>query len=62
MNGAGITAILTPPKGPKLRYAARLEFLTTNNIAKYKAVLLGGWHTSPTARQSNKFARQTRSD
>ena len=41
MNGVGIAAILAPPKGPKLRYAARLEFLTTNNIAKYEAVLLG---------------------
>ena len=41
MAGAGIATILTPPKGPKLRYAARLEFLTTNNIAKYEAVLLG---------------------
>ena len=41
MNSTRITAILTPPKGPKLRYAARLEFLTTNNIAKYEAVLLG---------------------
>jgi hypothetical protein len=40
MNGVGIEAILTPPKGPKLRYAARLEFLTTNNIAEYEAVLL----------------------
>ena len=41
MNGVGIAAILTPPKGPRLRYAARLEFLTTNNIAEYEAVLLG---------------------
>ena len=41
MNGAGIAAILTPSKGPRLRYAARLEFLTTNNIAEYEAVLLG---------------------
>ena len=41
MNGAGIAMILTPPKGPKLRYAARLEFLSTNNIAEYEAVLLG---------------------
>ena len=41
MNGAGIAAILTPLKGPRLRYAARLEFLTTNNIAKYKAMLQG---------------------
>ena len=39
MASAGIAAILTPPKGPKLRYTARLEFLTTNNIAKYEAVL-----------------------
>jgi ribonuclease HI len=41
MTGVGIAAILTPLKGPKLRYAARLEFLTTNNIAEYEAVLLG---------------------
>ena len=41
MNGVGIAAILTPSKGPRLRYAARLEFLTTNNIAEYEAVLLG---------------------
>jgi len=41
MSGAGISVILTPPNGPKLRYAARLEFLTTNNIAEYEAVLLG---------------------
>lgn len=41
MSGAGISAILTPPTGPKLRYAARLEFLTTDNTADYEAVLLG---------------------
>ena len=41
MAVAGIAAILTPPKGPKLCYAARLEFLTTNNIAEYEAMLLG---------------------
>jgi ribonuclease HI len=41
MNGAGIAAILTPLKGPKLCYAARLEFLTTNNAAEYEAILLG---------------------
>jgi ribonuclease HI len=41
MSGAGITATLTPPKGPKLHYAARLEFPTTNNVAEYEAVLLG---------------------
>jgi ribonuclease HI len=41
MTSVGIAAILMPPKGPKLRYAARLKFLTTNNIAEYEAVLLG---------------------
>ena len=41
MAGTGIAAILTPLKGPKLRYAARLDFLTTNNIVEYEAVLLG---------------------
>ena len=41
MASAGIAAILTPPKGPKLRYVARLEFPMTNNIAEYEAVLLG---------------------
>ena len=41
MAGVGIAAILTPPKGPKLCYAARLEFSMTNNIAEYEAVLLG---------------------
>ena len=40
-SGIGIAAILTPPNGPKLRYAARLQFLTTNNIAEYEAVVLG---------------------
>ena len=41
MASVGIATILTPPKGPKLCYAARLEFLTTNNIAEYEAMLLG---------------------
>jgi hypothetical protein len=41
MAGVGIAAILMSPKGPKLHYAARLEFPTTNNIAKYEVVLLG---------------------
>jgi ribonuclease HI len=37
----GISAILMPPKGPKLHYVARLEFLATNNIVEYKVVFLG---------------------
>jgi ribonuclease HI len=39
-SGAGIVATLTPPNGPKLRYTAQLQFLTTYNITKYEAVLL----------------------
>ena len=31
-SGARIIAIMILPNGPRLRYAARLEFLTTNNI------------------------------
>jgi ribonuclease HI len=41
MAGAGIAVILIPPKGPEVRYAARLEFFITNNIAEYEAMLLG---------------------
>ena len=41
MMGVGIAAILTLPKGPKLRYAVGLKFLTTNNINEYEEVLLG---------------------
>lgn len=40
-KGARITAVLVPPNGPKIRYAATLQFLTTNNAAEYEAVLLG---------------------
>ena len=47
MTDVGITAILTPLKGPKLRYAARLEFLMNNNIAEYEAMLLGCENSEP---------------
>jgi ribonuclease HI len=39
--GAGAAAIITSPSGIKMKYAARLEFQCTNNIAEYEAVLLG---------------------
>jgi ribonuclease HI len=44
--GAGTAAIITSPTGVKHRYAARLSFTLesdrcTNNIAEYKAVILG---------------------
>ena len=38
--GAGAAAIITSPSGVKMRYAARLEFQCTNNIAVYEVVLL----------------------
>jgi hypothetical protein len=39
--GAGAAAIITSPSGIKIKYAARLEFQCTNNIAEYEAILLG---------------------
>jgi hypothetical protein len=38
---AGIASILTSPGGVPIRYAARLQFDTTNNAAEYEAVLMG---------------------
>jgi ribonuclease HI len=45
-SGVGAAAILIPPLGIKLRYTTHLHFIKetdkcTNNIAEYKAVLLG---------------------
>jgi hypothetical protein len=45
-SGAGAAAILKSPLGIKLRYASQLQFKAkadkcSNNIAEYKAVLLG---------------------
>jgi ribonuclease HI len=39
-TGAGVSAIMLSPSGTKLRYAARLEFHSTNNTAEYETVLL----------------------
>jgi ribonuclease HI len=41
VHGAVAAAIITSPSGIKMKYAARLEFQCTNNIAEYEAVLLG---------------------
>jgi hypothetical protein len=46
VSGAGAAAILKSPSGIKMKYAARLQFNSeadkcSNNIAKYKDVLLG---------------------
>nr|CAD39384.2 OSJNBb0016B03.14 [Oryza sativa Japonica Group] len=40
-KGAGIAAVLISPNGVPIRYAARLQFNTTNNAAEYEAILLG---------------------
>ncbi|KAM0860251.1 hypothetical protein ACQ4PT_046658 [Festuca glaucescens] len=40
-SGAGAGAVISSPSGAKLRYAARLDFRTTSNVAEYEAVLLG---------------------
>jgi ribonuclease HI len=44
--GAGITTVITSPPSVKYRYTMRLNFMLksnkcTNNIAEYKAVILG---------------------
>jgi ribonuclease HI len=39
--GAGAVAVLISPSKIRTCYAVRLEFMCTNNIAEYKAVLLG---------------------
>jgi len=40
-SGAGAAAVLIAPSGPKLKYAARLEFKAINNIAEYEGLILG---------------------
>jgi ribonuclease HI len=40
-KGAGVAAVVTSPNGVPIRYAARLQFDTTNNAAEYEAILLG---------------------
>nr|AAP44597.1 putative polyprotein [Oryza sativa Japonica Group] len=40
-KGAGVATVLFSPNGVPIRYAARLQFDTTNNVAEYEAVLLG---------------------
>jgi hypothetical protein len=39
--GAGATAVLVAPSKVRTCYAGRLDFSCTNNIAEYKALLLG---------------------
>ena len=39
--GARASAVLVAPLGLHTKYAARLEFKTTNNIAEYEGLILG---------------------
>ena len=39
--GAGASVVLIAPSGLRTKYAARLEFKITNNIAEYEGLILG---------------------
>ena len=39
--GSGIGAVLITPKGTHIPFTARLQFDFTNNIAEYKACIMG---------------------
>jgi ribonuclease HI len=39
-SGVGASAMLVAPSGLRLKYAARLEFRATNNIAEYEGLIL----------------------
>lgn len=41
LSGTGAAAVLISPAGTKTKYAARLTFKATNNIAEYEALILG---------------------
>jgi ribonuclease HI len=41
--GAGAASVLVAPSKVRTCYAAKLDFSCTNNIAEYKALLLGLW-------------------
>jgi ribonuclease HI len=43
LRGAGASVMLIPPhpEGDILKYAIQLEFLATNNVAKYKGLVTG---------------------
>jgi hypothetical protein len=41
LKGAGVDVLLIPPECDILKYAIQLEFLATNNIAKYDGLVTG---------------------
>jgi ribonuclease HI len=40
-SGVGASTVLVAPSSLRLKYAARLEFRATNNIAEYEGLILG---------------------
>jgi ribonuclease HI len=40
-SGAGASAVLVASSGLRTKYASRLEFRATNNIAEYEGLILG---------------------
>ena len=41
LQGAGARVVLTSPDGHILKYAVKLDFLATNNMAEYEGLLAG---------------------
>ncbi|XP_057845361.2 uncharacterized protein LOC131054782 [Cryptomeria japonica] len=40
-SGSGVGVVLIPPSGKPIPFSFKLQFMNTNNIAKYEALLLG---------------------
>jgi ribonuclease HI len=41
IDGSGAGMVLKSPKGDRLQYMLQIHFTTTNNVAKYEALLHG---------------------
>jgi ribonuclease HI len=41
LKGAGAGIVLISPEGDMLKYANRIEFPTTNNVAEYEGLVTG---------------------
>ena len=40
-KGAGVRLVFISPLRVRMRYAIRVHFLVSNNVAKYKAIIIG---------------------
>jgi ribonuclease HI len=41
LGGLGASVVLTSPKGDKLHYMLQMHFRSSNNVAKYEALVHG---------------------